>query len=108
MFILIFFIDIFIYALPFLNINDCAKLFVVILFRIGFAGKQESKKEVKETKKEEKSVAANKRDAKQVTIVESGKDDEDDSDDSDSDDSDDSDSMSTDSGSDEEVISNFE
>nr|GEU81329.1 histone deacetylase HDT1 [Tanacetum cinerariifolium] len=65
---------------------------------------KEAKKEVKETKKEEKPVAANKKDAKQVTIVEPGKDDSDDSDDSDSDDSDDSDSMSTDSGSDEEGV----
>ncbi|GJX79090.1 histone deacetylase HDT1, partial [Tanacetum coccineum] len=67
-------------------------------------GKPEAKKEVKETKKEEKPVAANKKDAKQVTIVEPGKDDSGDSDDSDSDDSDDSDSMSTDSGSDEEGV----
>ena len=81
---------------------------LVILFRIGFVGKQESEKEVEETKKEEKSVAANKNDAKQVTIVQPGKDDEDDSDDYASDESDDSDSMSTDSGSDEEVISTFE
>lgn len=58
---------------------------------------------------EEKPVAANRNDAyKQVTIMEPGKDEDDSSDDSDFDESDDSDSMSTDSGSDEEVISTFE